>query len=607
MSADPIIYCLENLTDYRQFERLCTDVMSQSGFPDIELLGGSNDGGRDAIHVSRQNPADITLFAYSVRPDWQNKLRNEDCKRIQEEKHQLNRLVFACTSSIPSTQNTAVKQKVLDTFGWRLELFDLERLRTRLAGELRHLLAQHSAIFSPPFFPTRGGLSLSECRDTLIIDHHVSDHALATWLARRLQLCGHRVWCYGTAPLASEDADGTMRLLISQRASRFLPILSAASIGDIDFVGRCAVAVGVEGLVLPCFSGAIDRTTLPSKVQQLAGSDFTCGWAAGLKGVTEALEAHGIRPALTADQGKIVALRSYVPQPVTKDSPEPVYANTFSVTVPDAILVCELAQEMSDADKATLRRSWAFVEADARTLLAFENPPGSVPLAQNLRLAGYDWRHYEYRHNKRSTDVVKELIRRSLEVACVTAGLQWCDDRRKFYFPAGAKRQRFLPFTHVDGRRTRIAATGENKYGSGDRAATFLYQLCPTFRAGYDEAGGWWVTMRIYVRITDTAGVPYKNKAIARRRKKVTKTWWNKEWFARTLAVMQALASGGTEIAVGSGGGRLAVSRQPLEWDCPVAIDYKAVEKIGDFQEEMASLRYVDDESDGDEEEARDE
>jgi hypothetical protein len=607
MSADPIIYCLENLTDYRQFERLCTDVMSQSGFPDIELLGGSNDGGRDAIHVSRQNPADITLFAYSVRVDWQNKLLNEDCKRIQEEKHQLKRLVFACTSGIPSTQNAAVKQKVLDTFGWTLELFDLERLRTRLAGELRHLLAQHSAIFSPPFFPTRGGLSLSECRDTLIIDHHVSDHALATWLARRLQLCGHRVWCYGTAPLASEDADGSIRLLISQRASRFLPILSAASIADIDFVGRCAVTAGIEGLVLPCFSGAIDRTKLPSKVQELAGTDFTCGWAVGLKGVTEALEAHGIRPALTGDQGKIIALRSYVPQPVTKESPERVYANTFSVTVPDAILVCELAQEMSDADKATLRRSWAFVEADARTLLAFDNPPDSVPLAESPRLASYDWRYYRYGHNKRSTDVVKELIRRSLEVACVAAGLQWCDDRRKFYFPVGARQQRFLAYTHVDGRRTRTAATGEMRYGRGDRAAPFLYQLCPTFRVGYDEAGGWWVTMRIYVRITDTAGIPHRKKAIAHRRKKVTKAWWNKQWFARTLAVMQALANGGTAIAVGSGSGRLSVSTHPLGWDCPVAIDYEAVEKIGDFQEEMASLRYVDDESDADDEEAGDE
>jgi hypothetical protein len=54
---------------------------------------------------------------------------------------------------------------------------------------------------------------------------------------------------------------------------------------------------------------------------------------------------------------------------------------------------------MSNADKAALRRSWAFVEADARTLLAFDNPPTSVPLAERLRIASYDWRHYVYRHN----------------------------------------------------------------------------------------------------------------------------------------------------------------------------------------------------------------
>jgi len=162
-------------------------------------------------------------------------------------------------------------------------------------------------------------------------------------------------------------------------------------------------------------------------------------------------------------------------------------------------------------------------------------------------------------------------------------------------------------FTHVDGRKTRIGVTGEKKYGRGERAAPFLYQLCPTFSVGQDETGAWWVTMRIYVRITDTAGIPHKKKAISRRRKKVTKGWWNKEWFARTLAVMQALASGGADIVVGSGCTRLAVSTRPLGWDCPVAIDYQAVEGIGDFQEEMASLRYVDDEADEDDEEVANE
>ena len=41
VSADPIIYCLQQLTDYRQFERLCSDVMAGSGYATIDPLGGS--------------------------------------------------------------------------------------------------------------------------------------------------------------------------------------------------------------------------------------------------------------------------------------------------------------------------------------------------------------------------------------------------------------------------------------------------------------------------------------------------------------------------------------------------------------------------------------
>jgi hypothetical protein len=602
MSADPIVYCLGNLTDYRQFERLCSDVMNQSGFTDIEPLGGSNDRGRDAIHISRKDPEDITVFAYSVRGDWQNKLLNEDCRRIQEEKHELHRLVFVCTANVTSPQRDAVKQKVLDDFGWTLEIFDLERLRIRLAGDLRHLIAQHPSIFCPPFFPTRGGLSIAECRDTLVIDHDSHDHALATWLARQLQLAGHRVWCYGTAPLAGENANDSIRALISQRAVRYLPILSASSVAVIDFLGRCDIAAGIDGLVLPCFAEEIDRTQLPSKIRALSAARFSNGWSIGLKDVTDSLKANGVEPALSNETGQAIALRSYVPEPVIKSTPETVYTNTFATTVPEAIQVCELTRELSKDEQTGLRRRWAYVEADSKTLLAFENPPDSVPLNPSKRLAAYSWKHYTSRYNKRSTYVIKELVRRSLDVACVNAGLKWCDDRKKCYFAHDSKPHRFLSYTHVDGRATRVAVTGERLYGSGERAVPFRYQLCPTFRVGLDEAGAWWVTMRIYVRITDVAGKPHVKRAITRRRKKVANDWWNKEWFARTIAVMQAIANGGSEITVGSGNKKVTVSTKPLAWNCSVAIDYAAVERIGDFQEEMAQLRYVENDDEDDEE-----
>lgn len=603
MSADSIIYCLENLTDYPQFERLASDVMNQSGFRDIEPLGGSSDRGRDALHVSKANGM-TTIFAYSVRGDWRKKLLKEDCKRIEEEGHELDQIVFVCTASITSTQKDEIKQTVLDTFGWKIELYDLERLRVRLATDLRSLIAQHPAIFCPPFFPTKGGISIAESRDTIVIDHLSDQHALATWLSRRLQLTGYRVWCYGTAPLAGENADESIKTLIKLRAAQFLPILSVQASSDADFLGRVSIASGIDNLVLPCVTDDFSNATLPSSVRQITPCNFASSWSTGLKELLASLESLGDVP-LSADQGRSIALRSYVPEEVVKHQEETVYSNTFAVTVPAAIQVCRLARSLTDEEQEALRAKWACVEANDTTYLSFASPPESVPLQKNEQPARYSWKHYPARHGKNSLNVVRELVRKSLDVACVNAGLKWCDNRKKFYFPQGDKPLNNLPYIHVDGRKTRVSATGEKSYGFGDRAKPFRYQLCPIFRVGQDQLGDWWVTLRLYVRITEKDGTPYEKKAITRRRKKVSGNWWNKEWLARTLAVIQALAQGNNSIEVGSGSEKVAISVKPMSWQCPVAIDYKAVERIGDFQEEIADLRYQDleeaEEDDGDE------
>jgi len=83
MAADPIIYCLEQVTDYDQFERFCHDLMALSGYPDIEPLGGSKDKGRDALNVARNGQPLSTVFAYSVREDWFKKLR-EDADKVKK-------------------------------------------------------------------------------------------------------------------------------------------------------------------------------------------------------------------------------------------------------------------------------------------------------------------------------------------------------------------------------------------------------------------------------------------------------------------------------------------------------------------------------------------
>src|SRR5262249_8304496 len=219
--ADLIIYCLERVTDYDQFERLCHDVMAAEGYSAIEPLGGMKDKGRDAIHVDRHDPSNVTIFAYSVREDWRAKL-DENCTKIRNHGHACRRLAFLCTASFTATERDNAIAHVRDTFGWELNLYGLERLRVLLATVHRQVIANHPQIFSPPFFPQAGGLTVVQSPDYLVIDYADSDEALATWLARRLNLEGYQVWCRSIAPVGGSSLNAIIETLLRTRAFRLV-------------------------------------------------------------------------------------------------------------------------------------------------------------------------------------------------------------------------------------------------------------------------------------------------------------------------------------------------------------------------------------------------
>jgi len=592
MSADPIIYCLERLTDYRQFERLCSDLMAGSGYPAIDPLGGTGDGGRDAIIWSA--PEGKTIFAYTVREDWRKKLEH-DCNRIKDENHKPERVVYVCTSALSASDKDKARQFVLDKFSWDLEIYDLERIRVLLVGPLKPLVAQHPGIFSPPFFPQRGGHSIAESRDTILIDHVPADSALATWLARRLALEGHLTWCVGTAPLAGENADDSVRTLLQNRAAQYLPIVSSAAVSDELFIERCAIAGTRDGLSLPCIATGGNLPALPSRLKSLVAANFHDSWATGLSDVLNRLKANGISPTLDRERGREIALREYLPQRVTMAKPEKVFANVFKVKVPSSMKVYEMRQALSQIDAIALRRQWAFCEVGTHAVFSFESAPAK--LHSNLvspRPAEFAWESFPERSGKKTFHAAIELIRRSLDVACVNAGLNYCTDRQLFYFPSKGDKDWVQPLEHVDGRRTRVSLTGTKTKGFGDRASMFNYQLSPIFKPRQDDSGQWWVTLQVYVRTTTLDGEVFEGKEIGRRRKVVTKSWWNQQWLARLLGVVQALRTDGHLIRVGTAHHAVEVDSNPMEWSCPVGLDYLALSGISDLGEEMAEVRTRD-------------
>jgi hypothetical protein len=152
MAADPITHCLDNLTDYSEFEKLCWALLAgQSRYTKIVPLGGTGDGGRDAI-VRDDGSGKSIAFAFTARKDWLVKLKS-DSARLKETQRQLDTLVFVCTSRLTATQNDDACWYINDTYGWRLDLFDQARLRSLLVQSNSALIESHPSIFTPSFFP----------------------------------------------------------------------------------------------------------------------------------------------------------------------------------------------------------------------------------------------------------------------------------------------------------------------------------------------------------------------------------------------------------------------------------------------------------------------
>lgn len=600
MSADPIIYCLERLSNYRDFERLCSALLAGTDYPGIDPLGGTGDEGRDAIIRSDEAGRKIS-FAYTVRSDWRTKLAS-DCKRVHDMGHAPDVFVFVCTEALSASEKDFAYKSVADKYGWMLDLYDLERLRVQLVGPLRHLIAQHPSIFTPPFFPQRGGQSIAESRDTLLIDHVAADRAVATWLARRLSLAGFRTWCQETAPLAGENGDESVRKLLEVRASHYLPVISTSALADSVFLERCTIAGTKEDFVLPCNLVVADPR-MPSRLSRLTPADFRDSWKIGLDQVLARLGALGVRPSLDPDRGRQIALRDYLPTRVTVAKPEPVYANVFPIQLPEKMLVFDLQRPLNDMELIELRKQWAFVELSANRLVAFMPPPEqAIPSVKVERTPEFSWPDIPQKDGKKTFDLAKELVRRSLEAVCAQKGLKFCNDRKVFYFPAPESGEWNQAIKHVDGRATTVYLTGERTKGWGERASRFHYQLAPSFRVQRGPDGNWSVILKIYIRVTAPDGSVFEGKEIGRRRKIVSKSWWNKEWLARLLGVVQAIQTSEGCIAIGEGARAVVMQTKPLTWECPVGLDVMALAGISDIGEEIAQYRVRDDESNEDEE-----
>lgn len=580
MGADVTIYCLQNVTDYHQFERLCHDLMALEGYPSIEPLGGFHDKGRDAIHISKSS-GQTTIFAYSVREDWRAKLA-EDASKIKRHGHTCDQLVFITTANFTAGERDEAVSFVNNEFGWRLDLFGAERLRILLDVTHPQVKGLHPQIFPPAVLAVQPQSSTS--RDHVFISSAPEDRILASWLARRLAAEGYLVWYEHLNLLGGEVYPESVDEVIRDRAFCVIALYSRASLVNPEVARQRARALSIgEGrncdFFIPIDVDGINLSQVDRVASSLVFIPFTNSWASGLQQLLRKLDASGCPKPLY--HGKTMVAQSLLGKDVLSDQTETLLSNCLQVeSLPQVIHRFKAAREVP-TDLEHFKFEWAYRKVNPVTFLSFHQPPLDVLEKNALRLKGSEsWQNVESIDGILARDLVSELIRKSLIVKCHQRGLRFCADTGLHYFPLGLLDRNRLEFIRPDGSRSHVNVTGQRKFWRPSGAQQYRYHIAPVFSVAQDLFDDFTVFVHIRVRLTDISGQVLPRPTAISRRKHLCKGWWNKEWLDRLLAVCQYLADDDRILIGDQQDEQVIISATPVSLSAPLGINEVALDRL---------------------------
>ena len=595
MAANLTTYCLNETTDYLEFERLCNGLMSLEGYNSIEPLGGFSDKGRDAIHVNKSDGT--TIFAYSVREDSRAKLA-EDAKKISDHGHVCDHLIFITTAKFTPSQRDEAVASIRDEFGWQLEVFGVVRLQILLDLQHPQIKNQHPAIFPPAFLAIQNQPNTSTKPEHLFISSVPEDEVFAGWLTKKLTAEGFLVWYEQFRLLGGETYPDDVDRAIKNRTFRFLGLYSQASLRNPEVMRQRLLAVNIakergQDFLIPLTVDDVSDSQLDQVTRALKFVPFKDDWAAGLKQLLEKLKSINCPQSLL--QGKRIAAEAFLEKDILSDEQETLFSNCLRIQhIPKVIYRFKVQNAIPDERLDDLKFKWSHRKVDPDTYLSFHMPPLAIMKEYKITETGGDvWRIVKWIDGIRSFDVASELIRKALMVKCYQKGLQYCIETKLLYFPANLVTNNRLKFARPDGSRTHIKVSGIRTYPIGQR---YLYSLAPTFSVRRHLFDDFTVLIRLRFRLSDIDGKVFTNKrTIDSRRKHLGKNWWNLHWLNRILAVCRFLADDEDEgkITIGEEQhAQIIVDAKPLHSNAPIGINETALADLN--YERTKLLRIID-------------
>ena len=358
--------------------------------------------------------------------------------------------------------------------------------------------------------------------------------------------------------------------------------------------------LGIDDFVIPLNTEGLRPDQITWNLQPINYIAFYPSWAEGLTALLKKLQSVGAPRVL--DDGRRAAVASIRETSVVEEEPEELMSNCFEVLqTPRYIRKYKVERKLSRGEGRALQREWACRDVSERYVLAFEDPPSAVSARNRFECVGRDpWRDTAEVYGIDSRDLLVSLIHRCLDCLLRDVGMEYSiadepvreEGRRgrrgrrnkrnprnrgkktgQWFLPRGLLGNDRVSLTFPNGEKSWFSGVGERTYPTKDGGEVYRYHLSPSFSVLSDTIDPVVLLLRNRVYLTDTNGTPLIKQKILSRRKHLCKTWFNREWAARTLGIAQLLADGDMLIRFGpEGEQQLVISAVPIVPTAPLRI-----------------------------------
>jgi hypothetical protein len=423
-----------------------------------------------------------------------------------------------------------------------------------------------------------------EAPETLFVTHAApEDNQFALWLSSKLTIAGYQVWIDRRRLRGGEDAwdeidrvlrhEAVKQIVVFTNHIRKVGVKKELAIGEVMKARRKdpAFMIGIR-------NDAIAFADAPPELVRGNILNAYPNWHDCLKDLFETLEAFNV-PRAACPDGE--ALRRIVEareegRRFVSDAPEEVLTNWFPITPPSHVryfhfdgIKDHMAKWRKDCRIPNVEMGrLAGTFADPHAFLRASTFEQAMPTAYEIPfmefISGVNLGPYVARQDA-SKDVVN-LLRQHFEEIASARGLlpvEFANRERGWFFPDGLLPGNKVAFDAPGGRRIRRSVSGRFK--------ALRWHLCLIAKPRI------WpdLVYRIHANVvlSEDGKTPLPGDKTHKRRRRLTKSWWNDVWRDRLVAAMSFLARDAKSIVMRAGHEQFAVATWPLLVKVPVSYE----------------------------------